>query len=413
MKMLYREATALLLLVASCYAVEEILMQQHYHGEQFFDRTWEEFKTEFGSKSGNYWIGNERLHQLASTGKYYLRVDMQAKANYKFYQAVYKTFNVGPESDGYRLTIRDYSGTAGDSLYSLDQMKFTTKDRDNDKRGSENCAENNKGGFWFNDCALAWPNAVYNDKFAQGGFAWKSLPVAASDKPTLSYIRMYLVAFEEDLCANNPCVNGGKCVSNGNEYACRCPAGYCGINCQNEPKPDPCVSNPCLNGGTCEKEGDEFACRCAVGFAGDRCQKDETECKKTPPEDRINCGWGGVTSSECSQRSCCYDTTYTNRPVCFYQAAECFGTDEAHRADCGFDGISYPQCIGRGCCYDDDPDTNPSGPVCFRKANARCTGVPAEQRIQQGDPTIHPNVCLANGWCYETSAEPNCFSLAI
>jgi ficolin len=390
-------------------AVEEILIQQHYHAEQFFDRTWADFKIGFGNNYDNYWVGNERLHQLTSTGKYYLRVVVKSATDQTLYYADYKTFKVGPATDGYRLSIGEYSGNAGDSLYDLDQMKFTTKDRDNDKRSKENCADVTKGGFWYNACTHAPLNGIYKDN-TNGGFFWQYLPIEGSKQ--LNYDRMYLVAFEPEPCQSSPCQNGGTCEAEGENFVCRCAVGFTGDRCQEALKPDPCKSNPCLNGGTCETEGEEFVCRCAVGFAGERCQKDEAECKSTPPEDRINCGWGGVTSGECIQRSCCYDTSCSNCPVCYYQATDCATIDQSHRVDCGFVGISYYQCTGRGCCYDDDPDTNPNGPICFRKGNLRCIGVPASQRIQQGESTIHPNVCLANGWCYDTSAEPNCFSVS-
>lgn len=36
---------------------------------------------------------------------------------------------------------------------------------------------------------------------------------------------------EKDLCAENPCQNGGKCVNGGKNYICECPSGYAGKNC--------------------------------------------------------------------------------------------------------------------------------------------------------------------------------------
>ena len=45
---------------------------------------------------------------------------------------MYESFSVGDASTNYRLTIGTYSGTARDSLEYLNNMAFSTKDRDND-----------------------------------------------------------------------------------------------------------------------------------------------------------------------------------------------------------------------------------------------------------------------------------------
>ena len=63
-----------------------------------------------------------------------------------------KSSRVEGEDQGYRLHIGGYRGTAGDSLArspANNGMKFTTRDRDNDK-WSGNCAQGFKGGWWFN-----------------------------------------------------------------------------------------------------------------------------------------------------------------------------------------------------------------------------------------------------------------------
>lgn len=52
-----------------------------------------------------------------------------------------------------------------------------------------------------------------------------------------------------DLCASQPCLNGGVCQYNQSGYVCSCPSGFLGHNCEidiNE-----CSSRPCQNRGTC------------------------------------------------------------------------------------------------------------------------------------------------------------------
>ena len=65
--------------------------------------------------------------------------------------AKYGRFNVGDEQAQYRLEVGSYSGTAGDSLiggHSHNNMAFTTKDRDNDRWSSGNCAVSYTGAWW-------------------------------------------------------------------------------------------------------------------------------------------------------------------------------------------------------------------------------------------------------------------------
>ena len=61
----------------------------------------------------------------------------------------YHHFRVGPASDDYRLSISGFSGNTTDSItdrsLSLNGMRFTTRDRDNDKCSS-NCAVHYAGG---------------------------------------------------------------------------------------------------------------------------------------------------------------------------------------------------------------------------------------------------------------------------
>lgn len=72
----------------------------------------------------------------------------------------YQSFKVEGEDDGYRLKIANYNGNAGDSLTWHNNMKFTTKDIDNDPFG-KNCANYQKGGWWYNQCAHSNLNGRY------------------------------------------------------------------------------------------------------------------------------------------------------------------------------------------------------------------------------------------------------------
>ena len=130
----------------------------------FFNRSWAEFKVGFKDSRGNYWLGNERLHQLTTSGHYKLRFDLQT-GNLSWYYAEYSSFIVFGEADNYRMTVSGYSGNAGDGFSVHNMMMFTTFDRDNDRwnntRWSNNCAVYNGGGFWYYGCSHANVNGVH------------------------------------------------------------------------------------------------------------------------------------------------------------------------------------------------------------------------------------------------------------
>jgi len=152
----------LVMFAASCVP---LMVQQNVHGSDFFNRSWKEFKVRFNDTSGNYWLGNDRLHQLTSIGHYKLRFDLQAR-NGSWYYAEYSRFIVHNETSNYRMHVSGYSGNAGDALSYNDGMMFTTYDRDNDLAPNYNCAVRNGGGFWYNHCAYCGVNVVrgfFND----------------------------------------------------------------------------------------------------------------------------------------------------------------------------------------------------------------------------------------------------------
>lgn len=81
-----------------------------------------------------------------------LYVKITDKSSTSFF-AKYKNFIVLSEDFKYQLHISNYLyGTAGDSLSPHNNMKFTTKDQDNDMWNDMNCATrySERGGWWHN-----------------------------------------------------------------------------------------------------------------------------------------------------------------------------------------------------------------------------------------------------------------------
>ena len=56
--------------------------------------------------------GNEALHHITSRGNYKLKIVLTDREGVTKV-AQYSTVRIGSESDGYRLTLRGYSGDAG------------------------------------------------------------------------------------------------------------------------------------------------------------------------------------------------------------------------------------------------------------------------------------------------------------
>ncbi|KAG8004262.1 Fibrinogen-like protein 1 [Nibea albiflora] len=103
-------------------------------------------------------------------GNYSLRINLEDFDGNQRY-AEYKNFKVASEKDHYQLTFGTYEGTAGDALSGTYQVgvsdwashqgiKFSTYDRDNDNYKG-NCAQQDKGGWWFNKCHSAHLNGMY------------------------------------------------------------------------------------------------------------------------------------------------------------------------------------------------------------------------------------------------------------
>ena len=51
-------------------------------------------------------------------------------------------------------------------------MKFTTKDRDNDVNSNYNCASHFKGAWWYNACHAANPNGLYRGGGSAEKLTW-------------------------------------------------------------------------------------------------------------------------------------------------------------------------------------------------------------------------------------------------
>ncbi|KAM4663914.1 ficolin-2-like [Discoglossus pictus] len=136
------------------------VFQRRWDSSVDFFRDWKSYKTGFGSRLNEFWLGNDNLHKITSTGTWELRVDLQDFENTKHF-AKYSSFKVLGEDEKYKLLLGDFKeGNLGDSMKVHNNMKFTTKDQDNDAN-EKNCANLYNGGWWYYNCHHANLNGLY------------------------------------------------------------------------------------------------------------------------------------------------------------------------------------------------------------------------------------------------------------
>ncbi|XP_053551537.1 ficolin-1-like [Bombina bombina] len=139
-----------------------IVFQRRWDGSVDFFRDWKSYKTGFGSRLNEFWLGNDNIHKITSTGTWELRIDLQDFENTKHF-AKYTSFKLMGEAEKYKLLIGAFNGgisNAGDSLSIHSSQRFSTKDQDNDG-SSSNCAKLYKGGWWYNNCVTSNLNGFY------------------------------------------------------------------------------------------------------------------------------------------------------------------------------------------------------------------------------------------------------------
>ena len=138
-----------------------MVIQRRQDGSVDFYRNWVDYQVGFGSLSGEFWLGNDNLRTLTeSAGPWKLKIET-AEWNGEESFAEYGHFKI--DGDSFRLEIGSYkaSSTTGDSLQYHNGMMFSTKDKDNDQRGSVHCAATYKGGWWYNNCYNSNLNGMY------------------------------------------------------------------------------------------------------------------------------------------------------------------------------------------------------------------------------------------------------------
>ncbi|XP_053357369.1 hyaluronan-binding protein 2-like [Clarias gariepinus] len=163
-------------------------------------------------------------------------------------------------------------------------------------------------------------------------------------------------------CRRDTC-GYGQCVltSSPPYFECKCKAPFKGPDCK---RIAPCERNPCLNGGTCKIDGQDFDCICTTGFSGKFCQVGPNDCYEGNGE-----SYRGLVSETEEGYDCLFWTSY------FLLAK---GINP-------FTAVSDPQGLGpHNYCRNPDGD---SKPWCFVRVEKKIRWEQCNVRKCPTDPT--------------------------
>ncbi|KAK2887356.1 hypothetical protein QQF64_013523 [Cirrhinus molitorella] len=145
------------------------VFQRRKDGKTNFFKSWREYSNGFGALDGEFWLGNEQLHNFTKMSPMTLRVDLRAGDESVY--ARYSLFSVDNVKKHYTIRVSGYSGTAGDSLTYHNGRPFSTRDRD-PQPFITRCAMSYRGGWWYKNCHEANLNGLYNTNTNHQGVIW-------------------------------------------------------------------------------------------------------------------------------------------------------------------------------------------------------------------------------------------------
>ncbi|XP_051991480.1 tenascin isoform X1 [Xyrauchen texanus] len=145
------------------------VFQRRKDGKTNFFRGWHEYSRGFGDLDGEFWLGNEQLHNFTQMSPMTLRVDLKAEDQSVY--ARYSSFSVDSQKKHYTIRVSGYSGTAGDSMTYHNGRPFSTRDRDSQPFITR-CAMSYRGGWWYKNCHEANLNGLYNTNTNHQGVIW-------------------------------------------------------------------------------------------------------------------------------------------------------------------------------------------------------------------------------------------------
>ena len=175
----YEEGNDSVPVYCGCYGEGEMwtVNQKRFDGSVDFNRNWTDYKNGFGDACGEYWLGNEGIHQLTTKKKFKLMIVMTGWNHFTKW-ALYDAFSLADEANGYRLKLGSYFGNTGDSMAVHNNSKFSAKNRDDDANPTIfNHAVRYSGAWWYGDGLQSNLNGLYYNSSKNpdhDGIIWSS-----------------------------------------------------------------------------------------------------------------------------------------------------------------------------------------------------------------------------------------------
>ncbi|XP_042318459.1 angiopoietin-related protein 3 isoform X1 [Sceloporus undulatus] len=154
------------------------VIQNRLDGSVDFNQTWENYINGFGKLDGEFWLGLHKIYSIVDNTNYILRIELEDwRANKRYIEY---TFTMGGSETDYSILLFRLIGNIPSALPEQKEVKFSTKDHENNAERNINCPESYSGGWWYNACEETNLNGKYIKPSSKGrlerkkrGLYWK------------------------------------------------------------------------------------------------------------------------------------------------------------------------------------------------------------------------------------------------